>query len=330
VRSTTGDDDGAETDVGDFDGAARGREAMAPDEIPARGWRDVVIRIKDEFSDDNTTLLAAGVAFYAFLSFVPGLAAVVSLYGLFRSPQEASDALTDLLDPLPEDAQQLLTDQISQVAGQSAAALSITVVAAITLALWSASGAVNQTMSAVGAIYDEDDDRGMLRNRGLALLLTLGAVGGAVLLIGALAFASSLAGWAGTLATVGVYVVAGVAVMAGLAVLYRLGPDRHDAHWQWVTPGAVVAVLLWLAATIGFQVYVSNLGSYQETYGALGAVVVLLLWLWLSALVVLLGAHVNAEMEHQTTRDTTVDGEQPIGERGAYVADTVGPIDAAD
>ncbi len=302
----------------------RGRDADKPTEIPAEGWKDIGRRIKDEFGDDNTTLLAAGIAYYVFTALVPGLLAVVSVYGILRTPAEAAARIQELTSGLPESASQLLEDQISNVASQSSAALSFAALVSIALALWSASGAMSQVANAVGAIYDEPDDRGFVAKRLSALLLTVVAVVGMVALVTALTFAARVGGALGVLATVAAYAVAAALVVGFLTLLYRIGPERDDATLSWITPGAVIATVLALLATIALQIYVSNFGSYNETYGSLAAVVILLLWLWIVAVVVLLGAHINAEMEHQTARDTTVDGDEPMGRRDARVADTVG------
>jgi membrane protein len=121
------------------------------------------------------------------------------------------------------------------------------------------------------------------------------------------------------------WAVTAVVALAGLAALYRLGPDRDDPKWRWVTPGSVVALVGWLIVSIGLQVYAANFGSYDATYGALAAVVLLLIWLFLSALLVLVGAQVNSELEHQTARDSTTGGPRPLGERSAEMADEVAP-----
>ena len=310
--------------------AGRGRDATSPLGLPPDGWRDVAHRLRENIGDDRTTLLAAGVAFYAFLSTIPALALFISVYGLLRSPSQARAQLEDLLEPLPSSAADLLTDELSTVAARSATSLSLAAVLALALALWSASGAMGQLLSAVGAIYEETDSRGFVRNRLMALLSTLVAVTGLALLVFALTLASRIDGPLGGLARFSVVLVGAICLGGALSTVYRKGPDRRDARWRWLTPGAVVAMVGWLVATFGFQLYVTELGSFQESYGALGAVVVLLLWLWLSALVILVGAHVNAEIEHQTMVDSTVDGRQPMGSRGAHVADTVGESVGSD
>lgn len=309
---------------------ARGRTADSPTDIPGPGWRDIAIRVKREISEDHTSLVAAGVSFFAFVAFIPGLAAAISIYGLISDPSEVERQLSGLLGNLPEEAQQLVADQIARLAGASTGALTWGTIIAIGLALWTASSGMANLIESLNITYDEKDDRGFFIKRSLALVLTLGAV---VLLI-AIAFAvtvvgpwlvdntgSDLAGWTGVVVS---WLLAGAAFVTGLAFLYKYGPDRDDPEWQWVSVGSVVAVVLWLLASILFRIYVANFGSYNETYGSLAAVVILLFWLYITCFLILFGAEINAEMEHQTREDTTVGPDQPMGERGAVMADTLG------
>ena len=309
---------------------ARGRTAESPTEIPALGWKDTALRVKDEISDDHTSLVAAGVSFFGFLAFVPGLAAAISIYGLVSEPSQVESQLSGLLGNLPQEAQQLVTDQISRLAGQSTGALTWGTIVAVGLALWAASSGMANLIEATNVAYDEEDDRSFAVKRGLALLFTIGAIA----IIFATAFGVSTVGpWvsditgstaAGLGAQVVTWLLAGVAFVVGLAVLYRAGPNRDDPEWKWVSVGSIVAMTLWLVASVVFRVYVANFGSYNETYGSLAAVVILLFWLYITCFVVLLGAQINAELEHQTAVDTTVGADRPMGRRGAEMADTLG------
>ena len=315
----------------------RGRTAEAPSQIPARGWRDVLSRVREGMKEDHVTLEAAGVAFYGFLAVVPALAATVGVLGLVVDGERARRLVEDLFGGLPTDARQLLSDQLARVSERSAGSLSLTVIVAIVLSLWAASGGVGHLLEAVGSVYGEDDDRGFVRKKLVALAFTLGALGYVLVagfLIGvlpALLRSLELPGPVRWLIAAAAWPVLAVLMMAGLAVLYRKGPDRDDAEWRWVSWGAVVAVVLWIAGSIAFQVYAANFASYDQTYGSLAAIVVLLMWLWISALAVLVGAEVNAEIEHQTVVDTTTGADRPLGARGAEMADTVGrTADEAD
>ena len=308
----------------------RGRTARAPSEIPARGWRDVLSRVREGMKEDHVTLEAAGVAFYGFLAVVPALAATVGVLGLVVDGDRARRLVEDLFGGLPDDARQLLSDQLAQVSERSAGSLSLTVVVAILLSLWAASGGVGHLVEAVGSVYGEDDDRGFVKRKLVAIAFTLGALAYVLVagfLIGVLPSvlrSLDLPGGVRWLIAAAAWPVLAALMMVGLAVLYRKGPDRDDAEWRWVTWGAVVAVVLWIGGSIAFQLYAANFASYDETYGSLAAIVVLLMWLWISALAVLVGAEVNAEIEHQTVVDSTTGEDRPLGARGAEMADTVG------
>jgi membrane protein len=308
----------------------RGRCADQPSDIPKRGWIDIAKRVKSEAKDDNLSLLAGGVAFFSMLSLVPGLVALVSLYGLFADPADVEDQVRDVTKALPSEARELIVDQLTSVVETSSTGLGITAIAGLALALWSASAAVKHLIGAVNVTYDERETRGFVKVRGLSLVL---AVGAALFLVGAIALIaivpaalgdSDLASGARTAANVLRWPLLVIAMFVGLAIVYRLAPDRDDPKWRWVSWGAVVATIGWLVASVLFSVYASNFGKYNETYGSLGAVIVLMVWLYLTALLILVGSEINAEIEHQTARDSTVGPERPLGTRGARMADEVG------
>ncbi len=315
---------------------ARGRHARSPTEVPAEGWKDIASRVKDAISDDNTSLTSAGVSFFGFLALIPGLAAAISVYAMFADPTEIQTQLAAWLGNLPQEAQALITDQISRLAQQTRGALTWGTAASIVLALWTASSGMANLIKAINIAYDEEDQRSFLVRRGLALLLSLGAI---VLLI-AIAFAvTAVRPWLSELTGSAVvagagqifaWILAGAAFALALTVLYRVGPHRDYPEWKWVTLGSIVALTLWLGATVLFRVYVANFGTYNETYGSLAAVVILLFWLYITSFVVLLGAQINAESEHQTRVDTTVGPNEAMGQRDAHMADTLGSTRAAD
>ena len=308
----------------------RGRSAENPLEIPRRGWKDIALRLKDEWSDDHVGLSAAGVAFYSFLALIPAMAALVSVLGLVVRGRDPEEVINDLFGALPQDARQLLSDQLTSLTEQSTGSLSFGLVTGLLLSLWSASGAVGQLVKTMNIVYDEEDTRSWIHRRLLAIGLTLGAivfVASAVFIVVGLPAVIDQTGLGiGTRRLLNILIWPALAIAFGMAltVLYRVGPDRSSARWQWVTVGSVFAVGAWIAATLGFRLYVASFGSYNETYGSLAAVVVMLMWLWITAVIVLLGAEINAEIEHQTARDSTIDGDQPMGERGAVKADTLG------
>lgn len=306
-----------------------GEQADDPREIPRAGWFQIVKRAWAEAKSDQVPLLAAGVAFYSFLALFPAMIAAVMLYGLVRDPEDVRRQVDDLSAALPSDAASLLTTQLEAITSTSSGSLGLGLLVSLVLALWSASGGVGNLLSAINVAYDEEETRGFVKRKGLSLLLTLAAIVFVVVTISLVAVAPAVldnlaeggpsrwgleaARWVGLVA----------AMTVALAVLYRVAPDRDDPEFKWVSVGAAVATVVWLAASLGFSLYVDNFGSYNKTYGALAGVVVLLLWLWLTMYIVLLGAEVNAEAEQQTARDTTVGQDRPLGQRDAVKADTL-------
>ena len=309
----------------------RGRTADTPTQIPAKGFGDVFARVRKESKDDGVTLLAAGVAFYALLAFVPAMVALVSLYGLVAKPSDVQRQVSSSLSAAPREVRGLVTSQLESIVNSAGSGAVLGVIFGTLLALWSASSGVGHLIDAVNRAYDEEETRGFVKRKGIALLFTIGAIlfvlvsFGFVTILPALVAKSGL-GTAGRI-LVGVlrWIVLLGGMIVGLALLYRFGPDRDDPRWRWVTPGAIVAAVAWIVGSLLFSLYTANFAKYNETYGSLGAVVIMLLWLFLTAAVVIVGAEINAELERQTIRDTTVGDDQPIGQRSATAADTVGP-----
>ena len=317
-----GSGDGWAADAGR--GHGRGREADEPDEIPAPGWKDIALRVKDEMKTDHVSLSASGVAFHLFLALAPGLAAAVSIYGLVADPSNVTSIADRLGSSVPQALSDLIEQQLGSVVSADGGALGIGAVVGILLAVWSASSGMGNMIEAINIAYDEDpDDRPFWKKRGVALAFTLLFIVFVAVVGTILGLAASTSGALAVVTGIGAALVSGVLFVLVLSVFYRYGPDRDGAEWSWVSVGAVIAVVLWLVASAAFSFYVANFGSYNETYGALGAIVVVLLWLFISALVVMLGAEINAEMERQTSADTTKGPEQPIGQRDANAADTV-------
>jgi membrane protein len=280
----------------------RGREAEVPAQIPKAGWRDVLLRLKDAIREDRITLIAAGVAFYAMLALFPAMIVVVSIYGLVMDPEEIA-AQVRTLGVLPGDVRSILTGQLDTLAGMRA------------------------LVTGVNAAYSETETRGFVRLRGLAFVLTVGGSLATVLAMAVIValpvVARRLPGPAGLLVSVLRWPLLALVLIAGLAVLYRVAPSRKDARWQWLSWGSVAATGLWLIGSMLCSLYASYAPAQNKTYGAFFGVIVLLFWLFLSAFAVLLGAELNAELELQTRRDTTVGPPEPLGRRGAYVADHV-------
>ncbi|HEU4617034.1 MAG TPA: YihY/virulence factor BrkB family protein [Gammaproteobacteria bacterium] len=307
----------------------RGRRAESPSEIPPAGWMDILRRVKQQMGDHNLSLVAAGAAFYWLLAVFPALAALVSLYGLFNDPQTVQQQMQGIQSVMPQEAAGLINQQLTRIVMTGSQALGIGAALGFLLALWSATKGVSSMMTALNIVYDEKEKRGFFKSAGLALLLTLGLLLFVIVaLVGIAVIPAALAaGLSGPLATIVNWIrwpLLAVASIFALDVLYRYGASRENASWRWVTWGAVVATVLWLGGSALFSWYVSSFGSYNETYGSVAAVAVLMMWFWVSAYVVLLGAQLNAEMEHQTVKDTTTGKPEPMGRRGAHVADTIG------
>jgi membrane protein len=308
----------------------RGRDADAPTQIPPRGWWDVLKRTWAELTRDNMGLIAAGVAFYFLLSLAPALAAFVSIVGLVLDPADVQSQVQSLSGVIPEAGREVVHEQLSRLVSQPAAALGLGFVVALALALWSTMSATKSMITALNIAYDEEERRGLFKLNLAALLLTLGAILFLSVSIALIAVAPAVLDRVG-LDRVGRAAIdllrwpaLALLVLGGLAALYAYAPSRAKPKWRWVSPGSLVATGLWLAASGLFSLYVSKWGSYNETYGSLAAVVILMLWLYLTAYTVLLGAELNAALEHQTAKDSTTGPPRPMGQRDAYVADTVG------
>ena len=305
-----------------------GALAGSPQEIPLRGWWEVLRRGWQEFKIDQMPLIAAGVAYYGFLAIVPTLIAATLLYGLVTSPEEVQRQVSSFATVLPEPAQQVLSQQLTTLANSSHRGLGIGVVVSLVGALWSASGGAGNLASAITVAYDQERSRGFVKGKALSFVLTIGMIVFFALAATLVAVFPAIANalHPPTPVRIGLELLRWLAVLIvitfALAVLYRVAPNRDDdPRFRWVSPGAGIATLLWLLASIGLSIYVENFGKYSSTYGSLAGVVVLLLWLWLGAYAVLLGAEINAEAEKQTIRDTTRGADQPRGKRGAVKAD---------
>jgi membrane protein len=308
-----------------------GREADHPTEIPRRGWFDLMWRTWGEISEANLFLVAGGVTYAILLALFPGLAALVSLYGLALNPAQVEQQVAELSGVLPEQSRQMLADELHKLVSASGGALGVSAVVGLLLALWSASRGMSGFITALNITYEEKEKRGFFKLNLIAIGLTVALLLGGtfiIALIGVLPVALQFAGlgqqtkW---ILLILEWPLLVVVVMVGLAALYRYAPSRDEAKWRWVSPGAIAATVLWVIASAAFSVYVANFNSYDKTYGSLGGVIILLTWLYLSAFIVLLGAAINAQLEKQTKKDSTVGPPDSMGRRGAKAADTLGP-----
>jgi membrane protein len=308
----------------------RGRTATRPWDIPFEGWRDIAHRVWAGLQRHNMSFVAAGVAFFVLLALFPALGAIVGVYGLIADPADVETQFGAVLNVLPAEARTLLSTQLHEIASNAPGTLSLGVLVGLLIAIWSTSRGITSIITALDIVYNQPEKRSFLRLTLLSLALTAGAILFAVvalgLIIGLPAFFDlfGIGGLMTALLNLLTWPLLGLGFMAGLAVIYHYGPCRDEPKWEWVTPGSVLAAVLWLIGSGIFSFYVANFGSYNQTYGTVGAAVILLTWVYLTSYVVLLGAEVNAEMEHQTAKDTTEGQPEPMGERGAYVADTLG------
>ncbi|GAA3553487.1 YihY/virulence factor BrkB family protein [Microlunatus spumicola] len=304
-----------------------GSEADKPQEIPAKGWFQIAKRGWAEAKADNVPLMAAGMAYYAFLAIFPAIIAAVLLYSFFADPATIRDQIEALGSAIPSEIRSILTDQITTASGNGAVGFGAVI--AILVALFSASGGMGNLMTAVNLCYDEEETRGFVKKRLIALALTVGAIIFFLIVVALVAVLPAVLSFLGTSGIVlfGIqaarWVLIVVVITVALAVLYRVAPDRDAPKLRWVSVGAGVATLLWIIASVGFSIYVSQFGSYAKTYGAIAGIVILLLWLFITSYAILLGAEINAESEQQTIKDSTKGPAQPIGQRDAVKADSL-------
>ena len=307
-----------------------GRTAASPEEIPEKGWRDILSRVRQSLGRDNTSVVAAGIGLHGLLAVFPALAAIVSVYGMFASPQNVANDLGFFLSVVPADAAKLLTAQLQTLAATTNHTLGFGAGAAALLALWNSRKGVGALMVATNIAYKEQDRRSFLQKLVLSVAFSLAAmlIFAVMLLVGVAAPVLLQAAHLGRGASTALLVVRWVLLWSfavlGFSFAYRYTPDRQRPKWRWVTLGSVIAATLWILGSLAFSEYVQNFGSYGKTYGALGGVIVLIMWFYLMGFTIVLGAEINAEMEHQTAMDTTEGPPAPMGRRGAYVADTLG------
>jgi len=310
-------------------GAAAGRDARRPADFPARSWRRVFARVWRGIGRDHLSIVAAGVAFFGTLAIFPAIAALIALYGLVADPAQVGESLKAARPVLPPDVFDIIEDQVGQLVATRPAKLGLTSVVSLAVALWSARAGVTALMAGLNVVYRETDTRSLVVQYLLSLALTIMVIVVALVALFAVVAVPAVLNFidigalGALLAQVTPLLILGFAVVFAIGALYRYGPHRALARHRWVTAGAVLATLGWLAVSLALSVYVSRFANFNHTYGSLGAIVGLLFWLYASAFVVLLGAEVNAELELETARDTTTGPPKPMGERGAYVADHI-------
>src|SRR6476659_6275007 len=310
--------------------SGRGRHATSPWQIPWAGWKDILWRTYGQIGDDRLLAVAAGVVFYGLLALFPAVTAFVSLYGLFAKASTINEHLSLVGGLMPGGGVEIIQEQVNRIAAKGEAKLGFAFAFGLALALWSANAGMKALIDALNVIYDEKEKRGFLKLNFVSLTLTAGgllamltAVGAIVVLPVVLSFVG-LGGWTKMLLRLLRWPVLLFVVIFGLAVLYRFGPSRQHPRWEWLSAGSVAAAVAWLASSALLSWYLANFANYDATYGSLGAAIGMMMWMWVSSIVILVGAELNSEIEHQTARDSTTGPERPLGQRGAAMADTVG------
>jgi membrane protein len=315
--------------------AERGAFATSPAEFGWKAWRDILGRVWTNSGRHSIGFLASGVAFYGFLSFVPALALLVMVYGMVAEPTTLFARMVAIIRLVPAQSAELINEQLANLIRTAAVTKGLALVPAVVIALYGASGAASGMITSLNMVYEQEERRGIVR----LFLVALGLVCATILLgilglvaASALGLLQTMLGGLGpvadTLLRVLTWLLTTALVSAIIAAMYRYGPCRHRAKWRWLTLGSLAATLLWLLGSVLFGWY-AGFADYGRTYGSLGAVVALLMWFFVSAYAVLLGAFVDAEAERQTARDSTTGPDRPLGRRGAVVADSSEAIDAS-
>jgi membrane protein len=308
---------------------ATGQSARKPSDIPKKGWKEISSRIALQIKKDHLQIVAAGVAFYFFLALFPTIAAAISIYGLVMSPAEVQQQMGQLTAVLPEEAYSLISNILEQFSSESQQTLGWSLAISILFSLWSANKGTSALFEGINIAYNELDERSFFAKNGLTLLFTLGGILigllGLTVVAGvpALLDSFSLNSTVKTLIQWLRWPVILIIIFFALGLTYKMAPDRVRAKFRWVSTGAILATIFWLLGSLLFSLYVNNFGSFSETYASFAAVVILMLWFFLTSFIILLGAEVNAEMEHQTAMDTTIGEEEPMGQRGGYYPDHV-------
>jgi len=309
----------------------RGREAEEPADIPAKGWKDIAWRVYENIQNDRVLLAAAGVTYYGLLALFPATAAIVSLYGLFADASTINEHLSLVSGFLPEGGLQVVGDQVKRIAANGQRTLGLTFLGTLALSLWGANAGTKAIFDALNITYKERENRGFIKLTLYSLAFTIGATALALVSLAGIIAVPMFLNVMGIpqhsgagLLTLLRWPVLYLVILLGLACLYQYGPSRRRPQWRWVTWGSAIAGAIWILGSLLLSWYVSNFGTYNATYGSLGAVIGFMVWLWLSTIIVLIGGEINAELEHQTAKDTTEGRKKPMGTRGATMADEIG------
>jgi membrane protein len=305
-----------------------------PWDIPWLGWKDILWRTYQQMGEDRLLAVAAGVVFYALLALFPAVTAFVSFYGLVAKASTINDHLSVAAGLMPAGAVGIVQDQVGRVLAKGDVKLGFAFAFGVGLSLWSANAGMKAIIDALNVVYEETERRGFIRLNLVSLAFTLGAIGALLVALGCIViFPLAMSGIGLASLTEVIFRIARwpvliTVVILGLAVLYRYGPSRREAKWRWLSLGSVFAALSWMAGSALLSWYLENFANYDAAYGSLGAAIGMMIWMWMSSIVVLLAAQLNSEIEHQTAKDSTIGSEKPLGARGATMADTVGEAKA--
>ncbi len=305
----------------------RGHEAEKPYHIPLAGWVDIGKRVFSEIKKDHVQIVSAGVGFYFFLALFPTIVAAISVYSLVLETSRIQEQISRLSTILPDQAYGMIINILQPVLEQSKKEIGWGLTVSIAISLWSANRGTNALFEGVNIAYNELDQRNIIKKNLITLIFTLGAVVLGLISLLFIIFFPILIEKVGLPRQIEVilgwsrWVVLGIILILSLSMVYKIAPNRSNPRFAWVSPGAILGTIFWLAGSLLFSWYVKNFGSYDDLYGSFAAVIILMLWLFLTAFIVLMGAEINSEIEHQTMFDTTVGEQKPMGERGAYHAD---------
>lgn len=295
----------------------RRRGATTASELPPRSWKKIMLRVYANISKHRVLALAAAMTYYSILAIFPAIAALVAMYGLFSDPTAITRHLDQLGGFLPSGAIDIARDQLTRVASKGSQTLGLTFFVGLITSLWSANAAMKSLFDTLNIVHGEDEKRGFVKLNALSLCFTIAGVGfllgalGSIIVVPLVLNYIGLSDVGDLLLRIGRWPAMYFVLTLALVVIYRYGPDRRTARWRWITWGSAIAALLWLAASGLFSWYAANFGRFNETYGSLGAIVGFMTWLWISAIVILLGAEIDAEMEQQTSRGSTTEPLRP-------------------
>ena len=306
--------DGAATEASELPQPKHGRQTAWPLQIPWAGWKDILRRTYLRTGEDRLLATAAGVVFFGLLAIFPAITALVSCYGLFATPSTIGDNLQTLALMLPQGSFEIVQDQIARVLEKGNTALGATFLFGLGLAIWSANAGVKAVIDALNVVYEEREKRGLVRLNLISLAFTVGGIAALLLMVGAVVVLPLALNHLGlkpesrTIVALARWPLLFVVLVTALGILYRFGPSRGETRWRWLSVGAVTAAVLWIAGSALLSWYLSNFGNYNATYGSLGAAIGLMMWMWMSAIIVLCGAELNSEIERRAAVETTAGG----------------------